>query len=372
MSGKRILLIVDHCGPGEALRVSPLLGAVRADHPSARITLLVSENAYPLFAGDGRFDRVVASDLYRRTSRRARRLRTLAGAARLAARLGFGYDLVIVFLWGTTALNALARVVGRRRAIAYRHHLGALLANGPAEYGTDGDIAAGLALLAEAGIRFRPHDTPALTVADRDRTYARDLMDTHGRRPGRPLVVMHPGSDWACQQWLHERWAQLADGIARQHDADLAFTGVAAEHEFIEKIRARIGSPSMSLAGQTTLPQLAAVIAQADLCVSVDSAAHDIAQALRVPAVVLAGPTAPDAPAGRALRVVNATPVPHRATILSCQARFPAGFCFDYSCPFAGLRRISVERVEQAIEASGWAQERQAGGFVLTGRAVAD
>ena len=348
--------MLDRCGPGEALRVSPMLGAVRAAHPSALITLLVSEQAAPLFLGDRRLDRVLASHLYGRRGRRLPRLRTLFGAGRIAARLGFRYDLVITFLWGTTVLNAIGWLAGRKRGIGYPHLLAGLLRTGPDTYPDQGDIAAGLALLEAAGIQPPDAANPALVVAQQDRTKAQQLLCSRGRLPQRPLVVMHTGSDWACQQWLPERWAQLSDRIRGEYDADIVFTGVAGERSYIQQIQDLMSTSSISIAGDTSLLELAAVISQADFCVSVDSAAHDMAQALSVPAVAIAGPTMPEAPPGRTLRVINRTMAQNRGTILACQSHFPLGLCHDYSCPFAGLKGVSVDRVLDAVARSGFLQ----------------
>jgi ADP-heptose:LPS heptosyltransferase len=345
----KILLILDKCGPGEAIRVSPMIGAVRAAHPSAQVNLLVGEQAYPLFAHDRRFDKVVLSTLYGRRPRTQPQMRALLTAGALIVRLGIGYDMVITFLWGSSWLNVIARLVGRGRRIGYPHRFPALLTSRLGPYGMNGDIAANLRLLEAAGVP--PPDTrgTALVVEEADVAAASDLLANRGRQPGRPLVVMHTGSDWACQQWLPERWAALADKVIDLHDADVVFTGLASEAGYVERIRSRMTSPSMSIAGETSLPQLAAVMSLATLCVSVDSAGHDIAQALGVPTTVLAGPTRPEAPAGRPLRVVNRTSDDLQRTILECQGHFPRGFCHDYSCPWAGLKHISVDMAVHAI-----------------------
>jgi ADP-heptose:LPS heptosyltransferase len=203
--------------------------------------------------------------------------------------------------------------------------------------------------LEAAGIRFPDPPISALVVSEVERDDARGLLTRRGRRHERPLVVLNTGSDWACQQWTPERWAQLADQLIRQFEPEIVLTGLADDSDYIEKIQRGMTSASISLAGETNLRQLAAVISLASLCVSVDSAAHDLAQALGVPAVVLAGPTVPEAPPTRSLYVINQTAQGLRKTILGCQDKFPDGFCHDYACPWAGMKNISVERVLAGI-----------------------
>jgi len=349
--GPRVLLILDKCGPGEAVRALPMAGAVRAAHPSADITLLVAEQAYPLVAGDHRFDRVLPSRLYGRQPRRG--LSALVTAGILAARIGFRFDLVLTLLGGSTTLNLIGWLVGGKRRVGYPHRFPGLLTGSPGAYGTRGDMAANLALLEAARIPFADSLSPALVVTEPERDEARGLLARRGRHPQRPLVILHTGSDWACQQWTPERWARLADQLIRESDPDVVLTGLADDCDYIEQIRRSMTSASISLAGETNLRQLAAVISLASLCVSVDSAAHDLAQALGVPATVLAGPTLPEAPPERSLHVINQTPPELKKTILDCQDRFPNGFCHDYACPWAGMKNINVERVLAGIVQTG-------------------
>jgi ADP-heptose:LPS heptosyltransferase len=349
----KILLILDKCGPGEAVRTAPMLGAVRAAYPSAKIDLLVGEQAHPLFAHDARFDTVVLSALYGRRRGRLPRLRAALTACAIVAQLGFGYDLVITYLWGSSWLNLIARTVGARR-IGYSHRFPGLVTSSLGAYGPDGDRPANLRLLKAAGIPLPNLESPPDLVLEKEVVDAASrLLVARGRRPSRPLVVMHTGSDWACQQWLPDRWAELADRVADEYGADVVFTGLASELGYVEQIRARMRTSSLSIAGETSLPQLAAVISLASICVTVDSVAHDMAQAMRVPTLVLAGPSRPEAAAGARLRVINGSTSELQRTIVSCQDQFPAGFCHDYSCPLTGLRHISVEAVAKEIAVTG-------------------
>ncbi len=62
-SARRILLIVERCGAGEAVRVMPYVTLVRELFPHAHIALLANEDAAAVFAPGEVFDRVVISRL---------------------------------------------------------------------------------------------------------------------------------------------------------------------------------------------------------------------------------------------------------------------------------------------------------------------
>jgi ADP-heptose:LPS heptosyltransferase len=140
----------------------------------------------------------------------------------------------------------------------------------------------------------------------------------YGSTPN-PFVVFHPGSARWEKLWEPERWAEVIDRARREWGIGTVITGGKSvfEQEHIRAIKAnlhetidslspesspvRVAHPSRStpagsivdLSGQTDLLTLAALIGQARLLVTVDSAAMHLAAALGTPQVALFGPTNP-------------------------------------------------------------------------------
>ena len=348
---KRILVVFDDCGPGDALCLSFCVEALRKANPTATVDVLVGGHAWPVFENQAGFGRVILSQLYgsphgQRPLSKARKAWELV---RLAVRLGRGYDMTVTFLWGTTALNLLARWTSRN-SIGYANKFPWLHASDLGYYEASGEpIELGIKLLAAAGISASP-DVPYLRFPD-VHPGAASTGVTHGSR----RVVVHVGSDWACQQWQPDRWAEVADHLISRYDAKVVFTGLADESAYIDAIRASMHHKSVSFAGATTVVELAQVLADARLCICVDSLIFELAQAAGTPIVVLAGQsrtravvTSPSQPI-----VVNRTTPELRAAILACKTRVSKasyGACRNYACPMAGLRDISVSEVLEAIE----------------------
>lgn len=353
----RILLVASDCGPGDVLRLGACLAAVRDGYPNAEITLLVDEVAAPVVERSRLVTRVVVNQLYNTRAGAPGLWGRLCKAwelARLVGALGGGYDLVLIFYWGTTLLNVLGCLVGRRR-IGYANRLPRLLSCQLGRYDPCGDpMAQNRALFHAAGLRPPPPIAPPPIHTAADEAAVRRLRTEHGVADARSLVVLHPGSDWACQQWLPERWGALADRLALEYDAAVVFTGLAHEGAYIAGIRAWMRAPSVSLAGRTTLPQLGALLAQARLCVCVDSVAYELAQAAGTLVVVVAGPTRPETTTSgpRSPLIVNRVAPALQAAIVHCKES-KAGHCLDYSCPMAGLRDIEAHDVLAAVEAHG-------------------
>jgi len=360
---QRILVVLDDCGPGDALRVHFCLQAIRERYPHAALDLLVGEQPAPVFEGQQLFDRVIVSRLYGARSRSRWRLaaRKVALAVRLAWTLGRVYDIAFTFYWGTSLLDLLVRLATRGPAYGYANAWPSLVDGGLGRYRIEaGAINQAVALVGVAGIR-----------ATCPEPVRRPPQSEPAAGPGRVLprnpIVLHPGSDWACQMWPAERWAELADRLHAETGGSLVFTGSAGEAGDVGRIRALMRAPSVSLVGQTTVAELAAVLAGAVLCVCVDSLAYELAQAAGTPTVVLAGEsrTRPDVAGDGAPIVVNRTSPELRAAILDCKlshAKAAFGGCLDWGCPMAGLRSIRVGDVVAAALARLEATPRVAAG----------
>jgi ADP-heptose:LPS heptosyltransferase len=355
---RRILVVVDDCGAGDALKATWVLRAVRDRYQHARITLLAGEQALPALERSQVADRIVVSKLHRRRTgpSLARRSAKALELLRLALTLGVRHDLSITCWWGSTAQNLVAFWACRGPRIGFANRHPRLLTSDLGTYDFSADeYQLHVRLLAAAGISGAASPQPELPVQPFDRQAVRNLLERHGLTRS-PLVVLHTGSDWACQQWLPERWSRLADELAERYGLKPVFTGTASEGGYIEAIRTRARSATVSLAGQTTFAELGALLEMARLCVCVDSAAYVVARVADTPTVVLAGPSDPQrlSGGGKQLEVVNLNGPSLNEAIVACkEPKYPDGGCHRYECPMAGLRAVGVEQVMAAIGRSG-------------------
>lgn len=358
---KRILLIVERCGIGEAVRVLPYVTLVRELYPDAHVTLLVNEAAASVIAHSEMFDQVVISRLLYHPFRPqfGRRFGQAREFFRLVWQLGIGYDLVVTYYSGHKLLRLLGYVVGsagQARRIGYSEEPTRLLSSqlGAFDWNTT-DSSQHIALVRAIGCNVDEPRVSSLSYTQDDSAMiSRELLE-HGLENSTRLIVLHPGADWACQQWLQRRWAELADELAIRYSADIVFTGISSEIGYIEDIQRYMNGPSVSLAGQTTLSQVAALLARSCLTICVDSAIFELTQATGTAAVVLAGPTRPETvvPWKHPPLIVKRMNMQLADTITKCKdsdGRNALGGCANYQCPMAGLREISVADVLEAVE----------------------
>lgn len=106
-----------------------------------------------------------------------------------------------------------------------------------------------------------------------------------------PLAAIHPGSGGyaPARRWEPAKWAAVADALIGRYRAQIVLVGTPADGA--DAVQAAMAGPALNLAGRTTLPQLAAVLAQCDLFLGADSGVMHLAASVDLPVVALFGPS---------------------------------------------------------------------------------
>jgi len=134
-----------------------------------------------------------------------------------------------------------------------------------------------------------------------------------------PFAVVHPGTARPEKMWSPDNWARAVQLLQDEAGLQVLFTGGndPAELEQIGSISAMAGRDGIfSLAGKTTLAELAALIALARVFAGVDTGASHMADLLGIPSAVLYGGTnprnwGPRGSKGRAVGVTGVSVYPH-------------------------------------------------------------
>jgi heptosyltransferase-3 len=107
------------------------------------------------------------------------------------------------------------------------------------------------------------------------------------------FIVIQPTSRWFFKCWTEEKMAQTINALSAQGYCLVLTSGPdAKEREMVKRIQALSADAHVvSLAGQLTLRQLAALIDKASLFIGVDSVPMHMAAALKTPLVALFGPS---------------------------------------------------------------------------------
>ena len=287
MASERILC-VQLADIGDLILTTPALSALREAHPQAQIDLLAAKRSLPILP-DGLVDSTLPFD---RAGVSASRAILSPGNLRLLWQIArTGYDTLVFFHHftlraGMFKFRLIARASGTRRIIG--------LQNGRADFLTDSvaDIGFGarhqaqywLDLVALLGAPSQPRPAQAKREAS-----------PLAAAEGKPTVVMHTGSGGysKARRWDIDKFADLARKLQSENGVEIVIVG--REDDGGRALASALNGTATDLTGKTTLPQLADVIANAELFIGADSGVMHLAAAVGTPVVSVFGPSNADA-----------------------------------------------------------------------------
>jgi heptosyltransferase-2 len=162
----------------------------------------------------------------------------------------------------------------------------------PAAYGHQTQYY--LQLLFRAGLTDKPQPVREirLAVEETEKAWATRHLIKLGLGGPRFLVGLNPGASFGpAKRWPAQRFAQLADRLIGGLHADVLIFGSREERPLAEEIARAMRHTPTVLAGETSLRQLMAMLAQCRLVMTNDSGPMHLAAALGVPVVAIFGST---------------------------------------------------------------------------------
>ncbi len=285
MAGYRHILVVRTDRMGDMIVTSPLFAEIKKAFPDCRLTVLASTAGAAVARAHPAVDAVeidtheAKGSGWRGTLALARRLRRLRCDAAVVA---YAKHRLAVAVW-------LARIPirvgpGQRgysflfnRPVFQEHR------RPPIRHET----SYSLDLLRPLGIEPAANARPVWVVPPAERVAIREFLAKRGVAADRPIVTIHPGCGGSSLNWTPERYAELGDELAAERGVTVAVTGGAHEVALASQMCAAMHAPALNLAGQLSLAQLAALIAQSVLYVGSSTGPSHLAAAVGTPVVAL-------------------------------------------------------------------------------------
>jgi ADP-heptose:LPS heptosyltransferase len=295
----RNFLLLQYPGAlGTAIHATPLIAALHASIPGARIAATASGFALDILRGNPGLERLIPTP---------NPLREIAPAARAIRRANvFGGEPFATIL---TTGNERSRIIisallsGSRTRVGFTllpELAAALLHFDPRLSQIANNLRIVEALGHAPALLEQLRSNPSLmepavyfTAADVDATRALLTEASPQQRPVTAFVLQ--GSGGQRTGWHEDRFAEVIRHVeSLGHRA--IFLGTAADASAIERIRSLGGTPGESpagraghsLAGRTTIPQLAALLCLCDFLITLDTGTMHIGRAAGLPMVVLA------------------------------------------------------------------------------------
>jgi ADP-heptose:LPS heptosyltransferase len=296
-----LLIRPDHIG--DLLFLTPALRALRRACPDARLAAMVGPWGHAVVADNPNLDEIIVCEFPAfgrkpRTSFLAPYRLARQWADRLRSQ---HFDMAVVLRfdhWWGALLVHLAHIPQRlgyaiaecepflSQAIPYESHRHEVLQN--------------LALV-EAAVRSLggavANDSLSLEfpVREQDREHIAHYLARQGLPPPSsaghpPLIAIHPGAGAPVKQWLPKAWAQVGDALVAANAARIVITGSRDELDLAWSVSARMRSEAFVAAGDTSLPQLAALFERSQLVIGPDCGPLHLAVATGTPTEHLYGP----------------------------------------------------------------------------------
>jgi heptosyltransferase-2 len=175
---------------------------------------------------------------------------------------------------------------------------------------------------------------------DRRRT-ADEFLCKSGVRRGALRIAIGAGASYGSAKcWPPLRFAEVANRLQAEADADVILFGTSAEAGVATAISAGMRRPPVDLMGKTAIADLPALLSQCHLFIGNDSGAIHVAAAVGLPVVAVFGPTDPEGTA----------PVTPRCNIV--QQKPYCSPCFLRRCPtdHRCMTAITADMVEAAAK----------------------
>jgi heptosyltransferase-2 len=271
------ILIVRFSSIGDIILTTPVVRAIRARHPDARITFVVRDDFAELVTHNPRIDEVV-------------RWPHRHPLAPLVERLRAGDWTHRLDLHGSLRTWRLRRGVGGRWSGYPKHRVRRtlLIASRRRFGGHLGPVVERYARAAR-DLDITLDDKPAevFTSVEAERE-AEAFLATRGLGRTRRLVALVPGAAHYTKRWPEGHWSALVCELARTND--VVVLGGSAERGVAERIAAQAGGAAASAAGHGGLLFSAALLRRAAVAAAGDTGLLHLATAVGTPVVALYGP----------------------------------------------------------------------------------
>ena len=133
-----------------------------------------------------------------------------------------------------------------------------------------------------------------LNVPEENRQRAAAFLLASGARPEGFRIAIGAGASYGSAKcWPPDRFAELANRLQAQTQADVILFGTPAEAAVSSAIAAGMSHPPIDLTGKTSINDLPAMLSQCHLFIGNDSGAMHVAAAVGLPVVAVFGPTDP-------------------------------------------------------------------------------
>ena len=283
----RNVLVLEPWHIGDVVLATPVLRALRATYPEARITVLGKPHAEELLRHSGLADEVIVFDLpwtakegkYDPRRYDLRGLRDLMTSLRSRE-----FELTIDARMDLRS-NLLTHATRAQRRIGFDYGGGSFLLTDPVaaepdkHHRVDDWVALARRFTSDSDLLQPENIAPLLCVSDEERDTAGAKLRESGVGRDDIVVAIHGGASDPRRRWPMESFERIASRLTADHGVKTVF--------FLDPDMGDRSIPGASAVLRTSLREMMAVLSHCDLFLCNDSGPMHIADALGVPVVAV-------------------------------------------------------------------------------------
>ena len=275
------IVVIDLLYLGDLIFATPFIKNLRDNYPEARIDFVANANFAAIIENNPHLDNVYTYD-------KEWGLRESWQFARDLNKHGYELGLNIHGNWRTALLM---RVINPDYSVGFgTKGRGIFLDQELARLKEAHMVEVYRQFLRDLGFLNLPEASLELEVAAEAKERVAELLKDYGLGGNEKLIALNTGGSWPTKRWPEDKFALLGDRL-KEAGFEVVFTGGAGDKKRVEQIREMMEYEVVSLAGETSLAELAALAAQIDLMVSGDSGPVHVAAAVGTPTLTLFGPS---------------------------------------------------------------------------------
>ncbi len=214
-------------------------------------------------------------------------------------------DMAISLRWNNDASQAAALTLmytsGAPVRVAYRDiphdripyrvtDINRLITRGPVRAYLKHEVDLQMEILSSLGAKPSTPRVRVWTGPD-DEDFARNALSRAGFRTGGPIISLAPGAAWPFRRWPSDRFIALGRWLQETYGANIVILAAPNELELARRVEQGLpDDKTVSLAGKTTIRQMAAVLRHCRLFIGNDSGPIHVAAGVGIPVVGFFGP----------------------------------------------------------------------------------
>lgn len=287
------ILVIKTMMMGDVLMVTPALAALRIAYPNAKIAILVGNWSSPVLLNNPNVDEIIAFDDNILVTRHIRRILRLVRSLRRRR-----FDFTVTF-HRSRAMAAFSFLIHSpvRAGLTFQgsgsfHTISVESNPSVPKYPVDMNLD-----LIRALRLSTPARKPQIFLTEPEERESRARLQSLGcDQTTSPILFVpggasNPSETVPERRWAPERFAEVADDIAKTLSAPVILLGGPNDEQVANKVCEEAHTPIINLVGKTTVRQAIAIIAQSRLVLTNDTSLLHVAVALGRPTIGLFGPT---------------------------------------------------------------------------------